>query len=157
MALSFLDERIVSTTEDQTMTDAVYSRDQVERWQEKLEKIAVLPRTTFTKKQVVEELIDVIEKALTMRSYDEVAKELAADGLEISAGSLKQYVSKFRRSQKAKPVGAGRKRSAQAKKENSAKRSNEKAEADKSARIKSQKKAAANRTPDGFLEMAEDL
>lgn len=98
------------------MADAVYSRDQVERWQEKLEKIAVLPRTTFTKKQVVEELIDTIEKALATRSYDEVAKELAADGLEISAGSLKQYVSKYRRSHKTtRPVATGRKRATKAK------------------------------------------
>ena len=139
------------------MADAVYSRDQVERWQEKLEKIAVLPRTTFTKKQVVEELIDGIEKALATRSYDEVAKELAADGLEISAGSLKQYVSKFRRSQKATAGATGRKRVARAKKDGSNKHSAEKADADMSAQPKSQEKVATNRTPNGFLEMAEDL
>lgn len=139
------------------MADAVYSRDQVERWQEKLEKIAVLPRTTFTKKQVVEELIDVIEKALAMRSYDEVAKELAADGLDISAGSLKQYVSKFRRSQKATVGTAGRKRVARARKDGSNKHSAEKAGADRAAQAEAQKKVATNRTPNGFLEMAEDL
>ena len=116
MALSFLDELIVSTTEGRMMADAVYSRDQVEQWQEKLEKIAVLPRTTFTKKQVVEELIDVIEKALETRSYDEVAKALEADGLEISAGSLKQYVSKFRRACKTtRSVATGRKRATKTK------------------------------------------
>ena len=92
------------------MADAVYSRDQVERWQQKLEKIARLPRTTFTKKQVVEELFEGIEKALETRSYDEVAQALAADGLDISAGSLTQYVSKYRRSHKTtRPVGTGKK------------------------------------------------
>ena len=92
------------------MADAVYSRDQVERWQQKLEKIARLPRTTFTKKQVVEELFDGIEKALETRSYDEVAQALAADGLDISAGSLTQYVSKYRRSHKTtRPVAIGKK------------------------------------------------
>lgn len=139
------------------MTDAVYSRDQVDRWQEKLEKIAVLPRTTFTKKQVVEELIDTIEKALTTRSYKEVAEALAADGLDISEGSLKQYVSKFRRSQKTKSVAAGRKRTARAKKNNSNQHSAQKSGANKSAQAQAQKKVASNRTPNGFLEMAEDL
>lgn len=92
------------------MADAVYSRDQVERWQQKLEKIARLPRTTFTKKQVVEELFEGIEKALETRSYDEVAQALAADGLDISAGSLTQYVSKYRRSHKTtRPVAIGKK------------------------------------------------
>ena len=137
------------------MADAVYSRDQVERWQQKLEKIAVLPRTTFTKKQVVEELIDTIEKALATRSYDEVAKELAADGLDISAGSLKQYVSKFRKSKKATAGATGRKRVARVKKDDANKHLAEKAGANKAAQA--QKKVATNRTPNGFLEMAEDL
>lgn len=139
------------------MTDAVYSRDQVERWQEKLEQIAVLPRTTFTKKQVVEELIDTIEKALDTRSYDEVAKALAAEGLDISGGSLKQYVSKFRRSQKTKSVATGRKRVARAKKDGSTQHSAKEKDVDTSVRAKAQKTVATNRTPNGFLEMAEDL
>lgn len=89
------------------MAEAVYSKEQVERWQKNLEQIAQEPRTTFTKKQAVEALIDTIEKALLTRSYDEVAGGLKDWGLDISAGSLKQYVTRYRRAHPAKP-GAGR-------------------------------------------------
>lgn len=135
------------------MADAVYSREQVERWQEKLEKIAVLPRTTFTKKQVVEALIVSIEKALETRSYEEVAQELAADGLEISAGSLKQYVSKFRRSHKTKPVVTGRKRTAKEKKEGG----KHQAHQEDAARAQVNLEKAASRKTRRFVEMDEDL
>ncbi|MEO0707579.1 MAG: hypothetical protein AAF050_18200 [Cyanobacteria bacterium J06649_5] len=80
------------------MTDVLYSREQVEAWQQNLEKIAQLPRTSFTKKQAVEALIKDIEAALKNRSYQEVAKTLKKDGLDITAGSLKQYVTRYRRS-----------------------------------------------------------
>lgn len=96
------------------MPEAVYSRDQVEQYQQKLEQLSQLPRTTFTKKQVVETLMDAIEKALLTRSYEEVAAGLKEEGLDISAGSLKQYVSKLRRAQKAVAGTAGRKRAAKA-------------------------------------------
>ncbi|MEL6159935.1 MAG: hypothetical protein AAFR18_12010 [Cyanobacteria bacterium J06627_32] len=148
------------------MADAVYSREQVERWQERLEKISQLPRTTFTKKQVVEELIVSIEQALKTRSYQEVAQELAADGLEISAGSLKQYVSKFRRSQSSKTSVGSRKRLGKSKvkkraagegAEARAKVSDAKDIADKN----NQEKPAANNsgrtTSSRFIEMDEDL
>ena len=58
------------------MAESVYSREQVELWDRNLDEIASRPRTTFTKRQVVEELIDTIEKALTTRSYAEVASSL---------------------------------------------------------------------------------
>ena len=80
------------------MSEPTYSREQIEGWQTQLEEIAELPRTSFTKKQAVEELLDSIEKALTTRSYAEVADALKADGLDISVGSLKQYVSRLRQS-----------------------------------------------------------
>ena len=38
------------------MAEPVYSREQIEQWQQKLEEIAQKPRTTFTKKQAVEAL-----------------------------------------------------------------------------------------------------
>lgn len=148
------------------MAEAVYSREQVEQWQEKLERIAELPRTTFTKRQVVEALIVSIEKALETRSYDEVAKALEADGLEISAGSLKQYVSKFRHSHKAAAGAAGRKRVARTKKDSSngaratgtAKVAAKKGAARRDApQVKAPQVEPTNRTPDGFLEMPEDL
>ena len=92
------------------MAEQTYSRTQVESWQSQLEEIAVLPRTTFTKRQVVEELIDTIEKALSTRSYAEVAESLSEWGLEISAGALKQYVSRYRSSLKRGHSGGGKKR-----------------------------------------------
>ena len=93
------------------MADVVYSKEQVELWQKNLEEIALEPRTTFTKKQVVEELIDTIEKALLTRSYDEVATGLKDWGLEITAGSLKQYVTRYRRANPSKASANSRKRS----------------------------------------------
>jgi hypothetical protein len=98
------------------MAESVYSREQVDSWQQKLEEIAQLPRTTFTKMQVVEALIDTIEKALEARSYEEVAEGLKDWGLDISAGSLRQYVTRYRRSHKSSAVSAGRKRVTKAKK-----------------------------------------
>lgn len=140
------------------MAEVVYSRDQVERWNKKLEQIALLPRTTFTKKQVVEELIDSIEKALQTRSYEEVAKALAADGLDISAGSLKQYVSKYRRTHKTKPVATGRKRLAKEKKV-APKEGPSGQSAIKGAvnDLEPQETVASARKAKRFVEMAEDL
>lgn len=96
------------------MAEAVYSRKQIEQWQQKLEAIASVPRTTFTKKQVVEELIDTIEKALETRSYLEVADGLKDWGLDISEGSLKQYVSRYRKTHRAKAASSSRKRTTKA-------------------------------------------
>ena len=98
------------------MADALYSRDQVDDWQSKLEVIAQQPRTTFTKRQVVEELFDTIERALETRSYKEVADSLGDWGLDISEGSLKQYLARLRKARKPKAASAGRKRSAQTQK-----------------------------------------
>lgn len=79
------------------MVELTYSRQQIESWQSKLEEIASLPRTTFTKRQAVEELIDTIEMALLSRSFGEVAESLSEWGLDISEGSLKQYVTRYRK------------------------------------------------------------
>ena len=79
------------------MAEPVYSREQIEQWQQKLTDIAQLPRTSFTKKQAVEELIDTIEQALKTRSYREVAAGLKDWGLDITEGSLRQYVTRYRR------------------------------------------------------------
>ena len=98
------------------MADALYSRDQVDDWQHKLEVIAQQPRTTFTKRQVVEELFDTIEQALETRSYKEVADSLEDWGLDISEGALKQYLARLRKARKTKAASAGRKRSAQTQK-----------------------------------------
>lgn len=82
------------------MAETVYSLEQIEQWQETLEVMAQKPRTTFTKKQAIEALMDTLEKALETRSFQEVAEGLAEQGLEISAGTLKQYVSRYRRENK---------------------------------------------------------
>ena len=42
-----------------------------------------------------------IEKALITRSYQEVADTLREDGLDISVGSLSQYVSSYRSANRA--------------------------------------------------------
>lgn len=90
-----------------------YSSEQIEQWREQLEVLAQQPRTIFSKKQAVEALIEQIEQALSVHSYEEVARQLKNWGLEITAGSLKQYVTRYRREQSlAKTVNkAKRKRS----------------------------------------------
>lgn len=74
-----------------------YSSEQIEQWREQLEELATQPRTVFSKKQAVEALIEPIEQTLSVHSYEVVAQQLHAWGLEITAGSLKQYVTRYRR------------------------------------------------------------
>ena len=101
------------------MAEPVYSKQQVEQWQQALSVMAQKPRTTFTKKQVVEALIEDIEAALVTRSFREVAAGLAENGLDISEGSLKQYVARYRRSRnKGQAKGQKKADKKQAKKTN---------------------------------------
>ena len=143
------------------MADVVYSKEQVELWQKNLEEIAQKPRTTFTKKQAVEELIETIEKALDTRSYDEVASGLKEWGLDISAGSLKQYVTRYRRSHPSKASVGGRKRPSKSKTKKRADDTGGKANAKAVADKNNQEKPAANNSgrikPGRFIEMDEDL
>lgn len=101
------------------MAESTYSREQIEQWQQNLESIAQKPRTSFTKRQAVEALIDTIELTLQTRSYDEVASGLKEWGLDISAGSLKQYVTRYRKAHPSKGATTGRKRSGLAKRKKS--------------------------------------
>ena len=159
------------------MAEAVYSRDQVDDWQSKLTVIAQQPRTTFTKRQVVEELFDAIEQALETRSYNEVADSLEDWGLDISEGSLKQYLSRLRKERKTKATSSSRKRTAQTQKSvASSDQADEGAVvthsvASSSRATAGELKATANKTgtgkkkakqdtsgkPKRFLEMPEDL
>lgn len=75
----------------------IYSIEQVNVWGTQLKDLAKKPRTRFSKKQVVEALIDEIEEALEAHPYEEVAENLKEWGLNIAAGSLKQYVNGCRR------------------------------------------------------------
>lgn len=77
----------------------IYSIKQVDVWGNQLKDLAKKPRTRFSKKQVVEALIDEIEEALEAHSYEEVAENMKEWGLDIAAGSLKQYVNGCRREQ----------------------------------------------------------
>lgn len=148
------------------MADTVYSLKQIEGWQSQLQDFAKTPRTRFSKKQAVEALIDDIEAALKSHPYDEVAEKLKDWGLDIAAGSLKQYVNAYRRENGDEASSSSRKRSGKksikkAAVNNSAKdgsvdqgKSTVKA---KTASAGNRSRPANNRTPDGFLEMAEDL
>lgn len=136
------------------MAESVYSREQVEQWQTKLEATASEPRTTFTKKQVVEELIDTIETALESRSYLEVANGLKDWGLDISEGSLKQYVSRYRKVNKTKPAFSGNKRAMKIAVLEGDERS---VQAAVVADEPMKKKKATGGKPKGFVEMPEEL
>ena len=159
------------------MAEAVYSRDQVDDWQSRLIVIAQQPRTTFTKRQVVEELFDAIEQALETRSYKEVADSLEDWGLDISEGSLKQYLARLRRERKTKATSSSRKRTAQTQKSvGSSDQADEgsavthsvasssgvttgelKAAASKTVTGQKKGKKDASGKPKRFLEMPEDL
>lgn len=134
------------------MAEDLYSREQIELWQSKLEAISQKPRTMFTKKQAVEELIDTLEKALETRSFEEVATGLKEWGLDISAGSLKQYVTRYRRSHRA---ASSRKGASHTKKKGGVRAT---AQVDSAAAEgKSNEKPGSSSKPSRFLEMAEDL
>lgn len=136
------------------MAESVYFREQVEQWQTKLEAIASEPRTTFTKRQVVEELIDTIETALESRSYLEVANGLKDWGLDISEGSLKQYVSRYRKANKTKPAFSGKKRAMKT----AVLEGDEKSvQASVVADEPMKEKKATGGKPNGFVEMPEEL
>lgn len=155
------------------MADAVYSLEQIEGWQSQLQDFAKTPRTRFSKKQAVEALIEDIEAALLAHPYDEVAEKLKGWGLDIAAGSLKQYVNAYRRAHGNDADSSARKRSGKKTKKKAAVNNatgRAQATSDKAnqVEVKSTVKAttasagnrtqrATNRTPDGFLEMAEDL
>ena len=143
------------------MAENVYSREQIEQWQQKLAEIAQKPRTTFTKKQAVEALIEQIEKALTTRSYEEVAAGLKSWGLDISAGSLKQYVTRYRRAHKTGSKPASRKRAAKSTKAIATqppRRPPETvpAKAEQSSAILEAQRRVQMQVPSGFVEMDEE-
>ncbi len=79
------------------MDKSNYSLEQIDQWREQLGNLARQPRTLFSKRDAVEALIEPIQLALQSHSYEVVAKSLESWGLVISAGSLKQYVSRYRR------------------------------------------------------------
>lgn len=84
------------------MTETIYSREQIERRDKNLKELKQRPRTEFNKRQALEALMDTIENTLESRSYREVASGLRDWGLDISEGSLKKYVSTYRRENAAK-------------------------------------------------------
>lgn len=84
------------------MSETIYSREQIERWNENLKEFSQQPRTDFNKKQALETLMETIEDTLETRSYREVADGLTQWGLDISEGSLKKYVTTHRRENAAK-------------------------------------------------------
>jgi hypothetical protein len=74
-----------------------YTPEQLENWSQLLEELARQPRTRFNKKQTVEALIVPIQRALLTHSYEYVAEQLQEWGLDITGGSLKQYVTRYLR------------------------------------------------------------
>jgi hypothetical protein len=98
------------------MEKSSYSLEQIDRWREQLGELARQPRTLFSKRDAVEALIEPIQLALQSHSYEVVAKRLESWGLVISAGSLKQYVSRYRREQShpTPSTGKGKRKRAEA-------------------------------------------
>lgn len=155
------------------MADEVYSIKQIEGWQSQLQDFAKTPRTRFSKKQAVEALIEDIEAALLAHPYDEVAEKLKDWGLDIAAGSLKQYVNAYRRAHGNGAESSARKRSGKKAKKKAVKNSAGRSQVTaaqaglgdgENSTMKTttgsagnRTKNTSNRTPDGFLEMAEDL
>jgi hypothetical protein len=95
------------------MTQAIYNTSQVAEVRESLKVLATEPRSSFTKKEVVATLLDEITAALSSHSYETVADKMRTWGLDITAGSLKQHVTRLSRERKKKPStkrGAGEKK-----------------------------------------------
>ncbi len=82
--------------------DKFYSLEDVDTLQSQLKDFSYTPRTQFSKKQVVETLIEDIEEALEDHPYEQVAEKLKEWNFDISASSLRQYVSAYRRKHKDK-------------------------------------------------------
>ena len=159
------------------MAEVVYSMQQIEDWQTQLQAFAKTPRTRFSKRQAVEAMIEDIEAALQSHPYEEVAEKLNDWWLDIAAGSLKQYVNAYRRALAEENGGTGRKRSGKKSQKRSRKKTAGKAAGRSQRRTENaspdggvnssvnsaadasnnRTSRASNRTPDGFLEMAEDL
>jgi len=168
------------------MADSVYSLEHITTGKGKLREFGLTPRTRFSRQQAVVALIEDFEFALERHPYDEVAEKLKDWGIEITAGTLKQYVNTYRREHCNEDAGSTRKRSGKkkAKKgtsneavamaqsvadgtvDKTAEKTPEKTtngddeksswqSANRSA--SNRNKRTSNRTPDGFLEMAEDL
>ena len=95
------------------MADSFYVPNQVHDWQSKLTGLAQKPRTRFTKKQAVEAMIEEVELALVSHPYEEVAENLKQWGLDITAGTLKQYVNAYRREHGDDKTTPARRRSSQ--------------------------------------------
>ena len=79
------------------MSDTVYSANTIADCQQELAALAKEPRTHFNKREAVAVLFEDIEAALVNHTYSEVAKRLGKSGIDISAGSLKQYMLKLKR------------------------------------------------------------
>ncbi|MBE9063454.1 hypothetical protein [cf. Phormidesmis sp. LEGE 11477] len=158
------------------MAETIYSLEQISDWQSALMDFAKTPRTRFSKKQAVVAMIDEIEAALEAHPYEQVAEKLKVLGLDIAPGSLKQYVNAYRREHGTGPVPTSAKRSRKkAKKKKpetkasngvgrsavsvAARRTSQDGEAleTSNSSVASRVRKAPDRTPDGFLEIAEDL
>ena len=123
------------------MPETIYSLEQINDWQSKLAVLAEKPRTRFSKKQAVEAMIEQIELALESHPYDEVASSLKQWGLDIAAGSLKQYVNAYRREHLSEVSASARKGSGGKGKKNS------KAKASGGRSHSADSRATENQTP----------
>jgi hypothetical protein len=104
---------LLQTREAINMAQDTYDLNQVIDLREMLTALAAEPRTSFTKKDVVADLLDEITAALSSHSYETVADKMRTWGLDITAGSLKQHVTRLSRERKKKPStkrGAGEKK-----------------------------------------------
>lgn len=77
-------------------TEKIYNKEDRDKSSLALRELAKQPKTTFTKQEIVESLLEDILEALKNHSYAEVVKTLADTGLEIAEGTLKQYVNRSR-------------------------------------------------------------
>ena len=161
------------------MADSFYAPNQVHDWQSKLTGLAQKPRTRFTKKQAIEAMIEEVELALVSHPYEEVAENLRQWGLDITAGTLKQYVNAYRREHTAEKATLARKRSSQNSKKKKAVSAaasigqEEKGKAvigrshsapgrtagasDDNWTLDSNQSSKANRKPKRFIDMPEEL
>lgn len=96
-------------------TDTLYSQEKLEECRQALTELAQQPQTQFSKREVVAALYDELVEVLQRHTYEQAAKLLHGKGIEISAGSLKQYVGRCRREREEQQTGPKRKSKSQKK------------------------------------------
>ncbi|MBE9180236.1 hypothetical protein IQ268_16860 [Oculatella sp. LEGE 06141] len=81
------------------MSQNEYTTTHIEQAHQVLTELARQPKARFTMQELIAELLEPLQNALKLHTYEEVASGLKSScGIEIKASTLKQYVTRCARS-----------------------------------------------------------